>query len=111
MTVAKTLGEDNSLDRTKVVTQATLIWENFRRHRIAVIASAVFILLAVACFAAPVIAPYKFDAINLKAVRNPPTAGHWMGTDDLGRDLYTTCCMAAAFPSRSGLWRPWLAPA
>jgi peptide/nickel transport system permease protein len=45
--------------------------------------------MTAACFTAPVIAPYKFDAINLKAVRNPPTAEHWMGTDDLGRDLYT----------------------
>jgi peptide/nickel transport system permease protein len=54
-----------------------------------VFASVVFILLAAACFAAPWIAPYKFDAINLSAIKRPPTLGHWMGTDDLGRDLLT----------------------
>jgi peptide/nickel transport system permease protein len=89
MAVTFKLGEDNSLDRTKVVTQRTIIWENFKRHKVAVFASALFILLAVACFAAPVVAPYKFDAINLSAIRKPPTIGHWMGTDDLGRDLLT----------------------
>lgn len=89
MTVTSILGEDNSLDQTKVVNQATIIWENFKRHKVAVIASVLFILMAVACFAAPVIAPYKFDAINLQAIRKPPTIGHWMGTDDLGRDLLT----------------------
>lgn len=89
MTVTIKLGEDNSLDKTKVETQASIIWENFKRHKIAVIASITFMILAVACFAAPLIAPYKFDAINLSAIRRPPSVGNWMGTDDLGRDLYT----------------------
>jgi peptide/nickel transport system permease protein len=89
MAVINKLGEDNTLDQTKVVTQTTLIWENFKRHQVAVLASAMFIIMTLACFAAPAIAPYKFDAINLKAIRKPPTVGHWMGTDDLGRDLLT----------------------
>jgi peptide/nickel transport system permease protein len=45
--------------------------------------------MALACIAAPVIAPYKFAAIDLSAIKRPPTIGHWMGTDDLGRDLFT----------------------
>jgi peptide/nickel transport system permease protein len=89
MAVSLKLGDDDSLDKTEVTTQSTIIWENFRRHKIAVIASVLFIILAAACFAAPWIAPYKFDAINLGAIKRPPSAGHWMGTDDLGRDLLT----------------------
>lgn len=89
MSVTNILGEDDSLEKTKVVTQGTIIWENFKRHKVAVVASVLFVLMAVACFAAPVVAPYEFDAINLSAIRKPPTAGHWMGTDDLGRDLLT----------------------
>lgn len=89
MVDVKTLSEDSVLDHTKVVSQGTIIWENFKRHKIALVASFVFIFIAVVCFAAPIIAPYKFDAINLKAIRMPPTLGHWMGTDDLGRDLLT----------------------
>jgi peptide/nickel transport system permease protein len=89
MAVANILVEDNSLDNTKVVTQGTIIWENFKRHKVAVAASVIFIIVAVACFAAPVVAPYKFDAINLTAIRQAPTLKHWMGTDDLGRDLFT----------------------
>jgi peptide/nickel transport system permease protein len=89
MTETKLIVEDNSLDQTKAATQALMIWENFKRHRIAVLASVVFILMALACFAAPLIAPYEFDAINLKAIRQPPSAGNLLGTDDLGRDLLT----------------------
>ncbi|MGD0006020.1 MAG: ABC transporter permease [Anaerolineaceae bacterium] len=82
-------GEDILLDRVKVETQTTIIWQNFKRHKIAVLASIVFILIALACFAAPLIAPYKFDAIDLSAIREPPAIAHLMGTDDLGRDLFT----------------------
>ena len=89
MTVTNILGEDDALEKSKVVNQRTIIWENFRRHKVAVIASVLLVIMALACFAAPLIAPYEFDAINLKAIRQPPSAGNWMGTDDLGRDLLT----------------------
>ena len=65
------------------------VWRQLRRHRMAVASLAVFAILAVACLAAPVVAPFQFDAIDLESVREPPSAAHWMGTDDLGRDLLT----------------------
>jgi len=57
------------------------------RHRVALVALIVFLLVALACLAAPVLAPYPVDAIDLSALRQPPGPGHWMGTDDLGRDV------------------------
>ena len=38
---------------------------------------------------APLIAPYDPEAINVKAILLPPSANHLMGTDGLGRDVYT----------------------
>ena len=32
---------------------------------------------------------YDFDAIDLSSIRQAPSWDHWMGTDDLGRDLFT----------------------
>lgn len=45
--------------------------------------------VAAACLLAPFIAPYSFDGIDLDAVKQPPSPSHWMGTDDLGRDVLT----------------------
>jgi len=45
---------------------------------------AVFILMAVF---APLIAPYDPIATSWSLVRKPPSALHWFGTDDLGRDV------------------------
>src|SRR3954452_15191908 len=46
---------------------------------------ATFIVLAVF---APLLSPYDPIATNWTLVRKPPTAQHWFGTDDLGRDIF-----------------------
>jgi peptide/nickel transport system permease protein len=45
--------------------------------------------MILACALAPLLAPFEFDAIDLGAIREAPSSRHWMGTDDLGRDLFT----------------------
>ncbi len=73
----------------KILSPRAMFWRQFRRHIPALICIFVLVSLVIMCFLAPVIAPYKFDAINLRDIKQPPTALHLMGTDDLGRDLFT----------------------
>ena len=83
---ATTAGELRSF---VAVSQKRLFWRQFRRHRLAVISTAVLLLLAAMVILAPFIAPYAFDAIDPTQFRKPPSAAHIMGTDDIGRDLFT----------------------
>jgi len=64
-------------------------WRQLRRHRPAFVFAVIVVVVGALCAAAPLIAPYGFDAIDLGAIRQPPSITHWMGTDDLGRDLFT----------------------
>jgi peptide/nickel transport system permease protein len=62
-------------------------WRRFAADRLALgalIAVAVLILIAIA---APLLAPDDPYAQNLAARLQPPSAQHWLGTDELGRDL------------------------
>lgn len=68
---------------------AALAFEALKRHRLAMVSVVVFTGMALACAAAPLISGYEFDAIDLSSIREPPSLHHWMGTDDLGRDLFT----------------------
>lgn len=66
-----------------------LIWPRLKRHRLAVASMGVIVVVTLACTAAPLLAPYEFDAIDLASIQEPPSFAHPMGTDDLGRDLFT----------------------
>jgi peptide/nickel transport system permease protein len=46
----------------------------------------ILILIIVAIFA-PLISPYDPNQQNLKAILAPPSLAHWLGNDELGRDL------------------------
>jgi len=65
------------------------VWVRILRHRLAVVSMAVLGVMTVECAAAPLLAGYDFDVIDLASIREAPSLSHWMGTDDLGRDLFT----------------------
>lgn len=56
-------------------------------HRAALLAAGFIALLAILAILAPWIAPYQPLAINADAVLAAPSDEHWLGTDDLGRDI------------------------
>jgi len=64
-------------------------WLLFRRNKLAMAGLITTIVLIVASLAAPLITPYNPSAQDLANRLGPPTAAHWFGTDELGRDLYT----------------------
>lgn len=70
-------------------TMRSLVWRRLRRHRLATGSVGIVVAIGILCLAAPLIAPYDFDQINLGSIRQPPSLEHWFGTDALGRDLFT----------------------
>lgn len=72
-----------------------IIWRRFRKHRLAVAGMVIIGVIALACYLAPLYAPY--DPIrdisrdeNGQILRNdPPSLDHLMGTDSIGRDVFT----------------------
>ena len=49
----------------------------------------IIVIVAVAVFAPWVATHHPTDEANFRALREPPSAAHWLGTDDIGRDLYS----------------------
>src|SRR5215510_15486064 len=69
-------------------------WSNVGRrvYRDKVTAGVILILCAVIVMsiAAPLVTPYDpAQASVLKRLQPPGTPGHWLGTDEVGRDLWT----------------------
>ncbi|MGI9625801.1 MAG: peptide ABC transporter permease, partial [Longimicrobiales bacterium] len=64
------------------------VWKQLRRHKVAIASLGFFVVAAVVCAAAPLLTSFEPDAIDLSSIRQPPSATHLLGTDDLGRDLW-----------------------
>ncbi|CAG0970039.1 putative D,D-dipeptide transport system permease protein DdpC [Methylophilaceae bacterium] len=52
---------------------------------------------------APLVAPYDPDSIDVKAILLPPSAQHWMGTDGLGRDVFSRMLFGARISLMVGI--------
>ena len=57
------------------------------RNRLAVVGGSLLLILAVLAIFAPWIAPYDPLAVNLPEALLGPSSSHWLGTDQLGRDV------------------------
>jgi oligopeptide transport system permease protein len=62
----------------------------------------VFIVVALG-FLAPWIAPYSIGGLEAKQLLETPSWSHWMGTDGLGRDLFTRILYGARVSITVGL--------
>ena len=69
----------------------TVVRRRFFGDPLMVVCAAVLAGVMAASLLAPWIAPYPFDAIDLKLGASAPSGAHWMGTDTLGRDLFSRC--------------------
>ncbi len=66
-----------------------IYWKRFRANRFAVAGGIVVLALFIISLLAPYITPYAPSNIDAYHVLLPPSAEHWMGTDELGRDVFT----------------------
>lgn len=76
-------------ERKKRKSQARQIWERFKKNRIAMAALVVLIIIILAALCADLFWDYELDAceINIPQRLQKPSAEHWLGTDELGRDM------------------------
>ena len=58
------------------------------------VAFALFLLLVLAALIGPYVVPYDPLATNTAASLKPPSAAHWFGTDQLGRDIFSRVVVA-----------------
>ena len=67
----------------------------FLHRPVAVVGLAIIVLFVLAAVLAPVIAPYDPIATSWTAIRKAPSAAHWMGTDENGRDVLSRVIFGA----------------
>lgn len=62
-------------------------WKKMKRKRSAVAGLVIVAFFTLLAIAAPVLPIPDPVATSWSAIRKAPSAAHWLGTDDLGRDI------------------------
>ncbi len=62
-------------------------WRQLRRSRLAMFGLIVLTLLLATALLADVLAPYPYTLQEVTNARKGPSPAHWLGTDELGRDM------------------------
>ncbi len=73
------------------------------RQPSAVIGAVIVLFFVAMAVFAPVIAPYPPNASDWMVIRQAPSAAHWFGTDDLGRDVLSRIIFGARASLAAGV--------
>jgi ABC-type dipeptide/oligopeptide/nickel transport system permease subunit len=83
-----------TIDHKRPIARLTFgqgIWGALNRFAktspIGAVAALLLVVLVIATIFADQLAPYHPLEADFRALRHPPSAAHWMGTDNLGRDV------------------------
>ncbi len=88
-----------SLAKVKEESYLRIIWNRFRRHKLALISMFLLIIIILACVFAPLIAPFdptisQKDASGQILKNATPSLTYLMGTDEIGRDVFSRLLFA-----------------
>jgi ABC-type dipeptide/oligopeptide/nickel transport system permease subunit len=83
--------------------QIAWIVRRFLRNKAAVAGLIVVGLFVLVAIFAPVLAPYDPIKTNWSEIRHAPSAAHWFGTDELGRDIFSRIIYGARASLMAGV--------
>lgn len=72
-------------------------------NRAATIGAVILLVEIILAVAAPLIAPYSYNKIDVVNAMQGPSAAHWCGTDDMGRDILSRLLYGARYSIGMGI--------
>ncbi len=83
--------------------QRSIVWMHLRRNRLAMVGAAVVVLVAAVAIAGGRLAPFPPNRTDVKVKLQPPSSEHLLGTDQLGRDVFSRMVYGARISLEVGI--------
>lgn len=87
----------------KSLTYWADVWRRFKANKLAIFGLILLIAIILLLFLGPTISGKDYQYINAEIKNRGPSAEHWFGTDDMGRDLFTRVCVGGRISIYIGL--------
>jgi peptide/nickel transport system permease protein len=75
-------------------------WRLLLRNPVTVVSAVVLALVVFVAVTANWIAPFGVNDVDVSNALRPPSGGHWFGTDELGRDVFSRVLVAVGVSMR-----------
>ncbi len=85
------------------------LWRELRQNRAALWSLGFILILGLSSSLAPLVSPYGAGGLDEAHILENPSLDHWMGTDGLGRDLFTRVLYGARVSLAVGIGTTLLA--
>ena len=79
------------------------IMKQMRKNKMAMLGLIIFLIELILLVLAPLIIPYDYTAMDIMAIQQGPSAQHWFGTDELGRDIFRRILYGGRYSVTMGL--------
>lgn len=98
------LGQQMDLNEVEAFSPWKDTWRQLRKNRFATTGAMVILFFILLGLLAPFITAYPYAEQNLVERLKPPSAEHWLGTDHLGRDIFTRIAYGARISLQVGFF-------
>src|SRR4051794_11699135 len=88
---------------TRVNSPSRNALRRFRRNWAAMISLSIILIIIIMAMFAPFMHTTPFTAYDFSAIDQPPSAAHWFGSDQLGRDEYSRILYGLRVPLFVGI--------
>ncbi|CAH0249156.1 Oligopeptide transport system permease protein OppC [Peribacillus sp. Bi96] len=94
-------------EKKPVKVKSPSLWKQtyrrLKKNKLAMISLFFLIFMFLLSFVGPYFSPYILDRTDIAYANRPPSASHWLGTDNYGRDVLTRLMMAGQISLTIGL--------
>lgn len=91
-------------EKTDINTPLSEFIRKFKKQKTAMVALGFILFLVVLSFTSYHIAPYGINEYDYNSIMQSPTAAHWFGTDEFGRDLFSRIICGTGISLSVGLF-------
>lgn len=87
--VVNTLKKEENSKQEKYVSLTEISFRKFKKNKLAVVGVFIIVALVLLSICAPLLTDYTISQTDLFNIKMAPSSEHILGTDDLGRDVFT----------------------